>query len=66
MITGVPKKRKVGEYRVGITPERVGVLIKQSTGDGSRLSDHQYVAAGATIVSSLCANIGKFYSKASR
>ncbi|HIO69945.1 MAG TPA: hypothetical protein EYG58_05280 [Nitrospirales bacterium] len=60
MIIGIPKERKIDEYRVGITPEGVGmlvgdghhVLVEQSAGDGSGMFDHQYVTAGASIVPS--------------
>ena len=60
MTIGVPKERKVDEYRVGITPEGVDMLVgdghrmlvEQSAGDGSGMSDQQYMTAGATIVPS--------------
>ena len=60
MIIGVPKERKIDEYRVGITPEGAGmlvgdghrVLVEQSAGDGSGMSDQQYLTAGAVIVPS--------------
>jgi alanine dehydrogenase len=55
---GVPKEIKTREYRVGMTPAGVRqltarghkVLVEKSAGEGSGLSDAQYVAAGATIV----------------
>jgi alanine dehydrogenase len=60
MIIGIPKERKVDEYRVGITTEGVEhlvgdghrVLIEQSAGDGSGISGDQYVTAGANMVTS--------------
>ena len=58
MIIGVPKERTADEYRVGITPEGVAllvgdghqVLIEQSAGTGSGISDQQYTTAGAIIM----------------
>ncbi|DAB27815.1 MAG: alanine dehydrogenase [Sulfurimonas sp. RIFOXYD12_FULL_33_39] len=60
MIIGIPKEVKTDEYRVGITPLNVGVLIKENhkvivqsgAGDGSGFSDDSYLNAGAQIVSS--------------
>ena len=60
MVIGVPKERKIDEYRVGITPEGVAmlvgdghrVLVEQSAGDGSGISDQQYTTAGAIITTS--------------
>ena len=58
MIIGVPKEIKTRENRVGMTPAGVRsltarghkVLIEKSAGEGSGLSDAEYVAAGGTIV----------------
>jgi alanine dehydrogenase len=58
MRVGVPREVKNHEYRVAITPsgvhELVGagheVLVERSAGDGSSISDGDYVAAGAQIV----------------
>lgn len=57
---GVPKETKTSEGRVALTPdgvrelERSGieVFVETSAGLGASIEDHQYVAAGATIVSS--------------
>ena len=58
MIIGVPKEIKVQEFRVGLTPAGVQgltanghqVYVQKSAGEGSGLSDEQYVAAGATLL----------------
>lgn len=58
MIIGVPKEIKEEEYRVGIVPAGVRllkshghtVLIETGAGEGSRISDEEYVGAGAEIV----------------
>ena len=58
MKIGVPKEVKNHEYRVAITPIGVHelsshgheVLVQQGAGEGSSISDEEYVAAGATIV----------------
>src|SRR5262252_2199545 len=58
MLIGVPKEIKTREYRVAITPagvrQLVGhghrVLVERAAGEGSGISDDQYVAAGATVV----------------
>ncbi len=60
MVIGIPKEIKEDEYRVGMTPSGVNsftksghhVLIEKGAGLGSALSDAEYTAAGATIVSS--------------
>lgn len=60
MIVGVPKEIKQDEYRVAMLPvgaeelTRAGhrVLIQSGAGVGSGISDDQYAANGATIVSS--------------
>jgi alanine dehydrogenase len=58
MRIGVPKEIKRDEYRVGMRPAGVEVLVRaghavqveQGAGLGSGLTDEQYSAAGATIV----------------
>jgi alanine dehydrogenase len=55
---GVPSEIKADEYRVAITPAGVReltsrgheVLIQNGAGEGSAMSDEQFVAQGATIV----------------
>jgi alanine dehydrogenase len=63
MIVGVPKEIKTDEYRVGMIPvgveelRRIGhqVLIQSGAGQGSGISDDQYMANGAEIVSDAAA-----------
>lgn len=58
MRIGVPTEIKSGEHRVAITPVGVhelvrsghDVLVQRGAGEGSSISDEQYVAEGATIV----------------
>lgn len=58
MIVGVPKEIKVHESRVAITPEGVSefvsaghqVIIEDSAGLGSAITNDQFVAVGASIV----------------
>ena len=58
MLIGVPKEIKTREYRVGATPAGVRqlsagghrVLVEHAAGEGSGISDEQYVQAGGTIV----------------
>ena len=60
MIVGVPKEIKVHESRVAITPEGVSefvhaghtVLIQDSAGVASAITNEDFIQAGATIVSS--------------
>ncbi len=60
MIIGVPKEIKNHEYRVSLLPvgaemlrkQRHRVLVQKGAGSGSGISDAEYRAAGATIVSS--------------
>ncbi len=60
MIIGVPKEIKTEEYRVGIVPAGVRllaasghrVLIEKSAGEGAGISDREFKAAGAHLVSS--------------
>jgi len=57
MIIGVPKEIKKGEYRVGIVPAGVKtlvdaghrVLIEKKAGEGSGISDDDYIHAGAEV-----------------
>ena len=58
MLIGVPKEIKVREYRVGMTPAGVRalvahghkVVVETGAGEGSGISDEQYVRAGGQIV----------------
>jgi alanine dehydrogenase len=58
MIVGVPKEIKTDEYRVGMIPvgveelRRIGnqVLIQSGAGQGSGISDDQYISNGAEVV----------------
>lgn len=60
MIVGLPKEVKDNEYRVGLVPAGVKaltdggstILVQTKAGDGSGISDQEYVTAGAEIVSS--------------
>lgn len=59
MEIGVPKETKDQEFRVGLSPSSVRVLSEQghsvyvetNAGVGSGFSDHDYIQAGAKIVS---------------
>ncbi len=58
MIIGVPKETKTEEYRVGMIPPGVRllvdhghtVLVEKGAGNGCRISDEEYAVAGAAIV----------------
>jgi alanine dehydrogenase len=58
MFIGIPKERKVQEYRVALTPQAVGVLVQRGhtvfvekgAGLGSGISDSEYENAGARLV----------------
>lgn len=60
MLVGVPKEIKNHEYRVGLVPASVRelihhghqVIVETQAGSGIGISDEDYVAAGAEIVSS--------------
>ena len=60
MIIGIPKERKVQEYRVALTPQAVRyltdhgqrVLVEKGAGLGSGILDKDFRASGAQIVSS--------------
>src|SRR5262249_27709780 len=57
MIVGVPKEVKDNEYRVGLVPAGVkaladaghSVLVQKSAGEGSGITDEEFVRAGAQI-----------------
>jgi alanine dehydrogenase len=59
MLIGVPKEIKVHEYRVGMTAASVKelithghkVMVQTKAGEGAGISDEEYKAAGADIVS---------------
>jgi alanine dehydrogenase len=58
MIVGVPKEIKIGENRVGATPDGVDMLVKaghrvlveKGAGEGSGFGDEEYQDAGAELV----------------
>jgi alanine dehydrogenase len=58
MIIGVPKERRPFEFRVGLTPAGVQMLVKEghtcyvehNAGEGAGFSDQEYELAGARIV----------------
>ena len=58
MIIGVPREIKILEYRVALTPEGATecvknghqVLIEQGAGEGSSISDEDYIRSGAQII----------------
>ena len=58
MLIGVPKERKIQEYRVALTPQAVRVLtgrghkvfIEKDAGAGSGITDAEYKKSGARIV----------------
>jgi alanine dehydrogenase len=60
MLIGVPKEVKSQEYRVGLVPSSVreivklgaAVLIEKNAGIGIKVSDEEYISAGATIADS--------------
>ena len=57
MIVGVPTELKNHEYRVALTPAGAReltsaghqVLVEAGAGEGSRIPDENYLAAGATM-----------------
>lgn len=59
MLIGVPKEIKTREYRVGLLPDSVkeclahghNVIVETQAGAGIGFSDADYIAAGATVVS---------------
>jgi alanine dehydrogenase len=60
MIVGLPKEVKDNEYRVGLVPAGVKaltsgghtVLVQTKAGDGSGITDQEYMNAGGEIVDS--------------
>lgn len=68
MIIGIPKEIKNNEYRVAITPGGVDALVKKGhkvviekcAGEGSAISDKDYIIAGADILN----EAKEVYSKA--
>ncbi|HVY54517.1 MAG TPA: alanine dehydrogenase [Thermodesulfobacteriota bacterium] len=58
MIIGIPKERKIQEYRVALTPQAVRVLVERGhkvfvekdAGTGSGIADVEYKNAGARIL----------------
>lgn len=62
MIIGVPKEIKKNEYRVGLLPVGVEMLIRsghrvyveQGAGAGSGIEDKDYEAAGASVLDRAC------------
>ncbi len=60
MLVGVPKEVKSQEYRVGLVPSSVreivklggSVLIEKNAGLGIKVSDEEYISAGANIADS--------------
>ena len=60
MIIGVPKEIKNNEFRVSTTPSGVHafvtagheVLVETGAGIGSAITDQDYIAAGALLMSS--------------
>jgi alanine dehydrogenase len=60
MIIGIPKEIKEDEYRVGIVPPGVktltehghSIVIEKGAGEGCRITDGEYMEAGAKIVES--------------
>ncbi len=57
MVIGIPKERKIQEYRVALTPQAVGVLVQhghkvyveKGAGLGTAIPDSEYKKAGAQI-----------------
>lgn len=58
MIIGIPRERKVHEYRVSLTPQAVRVLVERGhqvlvergAGSGSGIRDEEFSRAGARLV----------------
>ena len=67
MRIGVPKEIKTQEFRVGMTPAGVAilvarghtVLVEQGAGVGSAIPDEAYVKAGAKIVADARRGLGR-------
>lgn len=68
MFIGVPKEIKTDEYRVGLTPVTVRelsarghkVAVETTAGVGAGISDPEYKAAGAAIMTS----VGEIFERA--
>ncbi len=60
MVIGIPKERKVQEYRVALTPQAVGVLVQhghsvfveKGAGLGTGIADSDFKKTGAQIIRS--------------
>lgn len=60
MVIGIPRERKIQEYRVALTPQAVGVLVQhghkvyveKGAGLGTGIADSEYKKAGAQIAKS--------------
>jgi alanine dehydrogenase len=60
MLIGVPKEIKADEYRVGLIPATIkpltakghNVVVETGAGEGAGISDEEYVAAGAEVITS--------------
>ncbi len=58
MHIGVPKEIKNSEFRVGLVPSGVRMLhdaghhvyVQKGSGEGSGITDEEYIMAGATIL----------------
>jgi len=69
MNIGIPKERRAGEYRVGMTPAGVKMLVKQGhtcyvehdAGLDAGFSDQEYMDSGAKIVYSSHEVFGRAY-----
>ena len=67
MIIGVPKEIKSNEYRVALVPAGVRslvekghkVLVERAAGEGSGISDEEYLRAGAVVKGSAKAIFGE-------
>jgi alanine dehydrogenase len=61
MIVGLPKEVKDNEYRVGLVPAGVKaltnaghkVIVQAAAGEGSGITDEEYIAAGGEILNSV-------------
>ena len=60
MIVGLPREVKDNEYRVGLVPAGVKaltnaghkVIVQAAAGEGSGITDEEYIAAGGEILDS--------------
>ncbi|MBA3377818.1 MAG: hypothetical protein H0T93_02935, partial [Chloroflexia bacterium] len=68
VLIGVPKETVAGETRVSLIPETItrlvsagmDVYVEAGAGEGSSISDDDYITAGATVV----ADAAALYNKA--